>query len=90
MKIKFIGVYAIQRWYGGPEEGGWWYNTAEHIKSIYIENETEERVEAIFQELREEFLDDGDIYSVLGGSAFEFIKEEHQGEYETLERPTYE
>ena len=29
----YVNVYAITRHYGGPEEGGWWYNTGEPIES---------------------------------------------------------
>lgn len=32
----YIGVFAAGRCYGGPEEGGWWYDTGELI-ATYIE-----------------------------------------------------
>ena len=27
----FIGVYLVERSYGGPEEGGWWYNSGSSV-----------------------------------------------------------
>jgi hypothetical protein len=30
---KFVNVYLTDRAYGGPEEGGWWYDTAEAVRS---------------------------------------------------------
>ena len=31
---RFVNVYLIDRAYGGPEEGGWWYDCGEAIESI--------------------------------------------------------
>ena len=28
----FINVYRVNRDYGGPEEGGWWYDTGEFVE----------------------------------------------------------
>lgn len=30
----YINVYDVGSAYGGPEEGGWWYDTGEFIKTI--------------------------------------------------------
>lgn len=30
--IAFISVYEVDRCYGGPEEGGWWYDSYEWLK----------------------------------------------------------
>lgn len=29
-----VAVYMTDRAYGGPEEGGWWYDTGEHIRTV--------------------------------------------------------
>jgi hypothetical protein len=29
-----IAVYELDRAYGGPEEGGWWYDTGERVRII--------------------------------------------------------
>lgn len=32
--MPFLNVYIENRSYGGPEEGGWWYDTGEVYRSI--------------------------------------------------------
>ena len=32
--VVFINAYAGRRWYGGPEEGGWWYDVGEPLASV--------------------------------------------------------
>ncbi len=32
----YVNVYLIDRAYGGPEEGGWWYDTGTAIRSTQI------------------------------------------------------
>lgn len=37
MSTKYIvAVYMCDRAYGGPEEGGWWYDTGELIRVINV------------------------------------------------------
>src|SRR5690606_16277420 len=33
----FLAVYRVTRHYGGPQEGGWWYDAGEVVKSIDFE-----------------------------------------------------
>jgi hypothetical protein len=33
---KFVNVYLTDRAYGGPEEGGWWYDTAQAVRSTQV------------------------------------------------------
>ena len=33
-KLKFAQAYFTDRAYGGPEEGGWWYDVGEHLMSL--------------------------------------------------------
>jgi hypothetical protein len=35
-RLHFINVYTVTRHYGGPEEGGWWYNMGEPIETRSI------------------------------------------------------
>ena len=39
--MKYVNVYSVTRHYGGPEEGGWWYNAGEPIESRLIADEDE-------------------------------------------------
>lgn len=50
--LVYLNVYAITRHYGGPEEGGWWYNSGVPVACVPME------VDAIDPRLRE--TDDGD------------------------------
>jgi hypothetical protein len=34
--IMYVNAYAVKRYYGGPEEGGWYYNAREPLASIPI------------------------------------------------------
>lgn len=36
-----VNVYELDRHYGGPEEGGWWYDSGEPILSAPFSNEKE-------------------------------------------------
>lgn len=33
MKIQF-SIYDVNRCYGGPQEGGWWFDAYHHVKSF--------------------------------------------------------
>lgn len=40
----YVNIYAVSRCYGGPEEGGWWFEAGEPVGSVPIEmTETEQR-----------------------------------------------
>lgn len=34
MHMLFLNVYAVERAYGGPQEGGWWYNYGIPLASV--------------------------------------------------------
>lgn len=78
---KFIGVYEMFREYGGPEEGGWYFDvgTLAHVETI-PEGATPEYVRALCGDLEEAHTDPLalPIYSVRyeGGmfEAFTFDK----------------
>lgn len=40
----YVNVYSTNRAYGGPEEGGWWYNCGEALRSIRVPLKYVERV----------------------------------------------
>jgi hypothetical protein len=33
---KFVNVYLEDRAYGGPEEGGWWYDVGKAVRSTQV------------------------------------------------------
>lgn len=42
--VKYANAYLTDRLYGGPEEGGWWYDTGEPVMSLPFVCEDEECV----------------------------------------------
>ena len=36
MRVEYVNLYAVTRHYGGPEEGGWWYDAGEPVKSTAV------------------------------------------------------
>ena len=34
MQIRYVNVYLVRRLYGGPEEGGWYYDHYKPVKSM--------------------------------------------------------
>ena len=83
---RYVTVYRVTRHYGGPEEGGWWYNWYEPVHTEDFRS-WEQR-----DELQKEWVDrnSGDIYSVLGGEEYRVYAEEIKHESASTERPHYE
>lgn len=59
---SFVTVYDTDRAYGGPEEGGWYYDTGSVVLSRQVPSQDAERVRA---ELREKYPYTGKRYSVI-------------------------
>lgn len=66
-----VAVYSLHRYYGGPEEGGWWYDTRELV--AVAPADTAEDAHKLAEELREgRFKDTGrQLDSVLFGGSEE-------------------
>jgi len=129
--LMYVNAYSVTRHYGGPEEGGWWFNANEPLASIPIKatsqpghddicyqchrarmgtlddnlepikmckwgfhlvTESPEQVEDFKQHLQEIYadVDDGNIYSVCGGSELHVVIEDHPGERQPQSKPRYE
>ena len=81
-----VGVYHVDRCYGGPEEGGWYFDAWQHVASRLV---PEQQWPGIKEELLEEYHDDGrPLYSVL--SRTEVVLENRVSQFRTKERPHYE
>lgn len=87
--IKFVNVYKVTRHYGGPEEGGWWYNWYECVESCPVDVVHSETMKAYYEKFYSN-IKHGDIYSVLGGADVEVYIEDKPKQSETKERPYYE
>lgn len=86
----YVSAYAVTRHYGGPEEGGWWYDWYHHIESSprlrpRKLDHYRKRFEAKYDHVRE-----GDISSVLGGTDICVSFERWPGEFASTRTPHYE
>ncbi len=85
--IQFVTAYEVTRHYGGPEEGGWWWDRYEPIDTVPT-SEPEKMVE-VFKTRYEDRVS-GDIGSVLGGVAVSVVIEDEPAGMRTTEIPRYE
>lgn len=86
----FLTAYEITREYGGPEEGGWYWDNFVPVESILVESEDEAEKE--FLRLWDKYGSNawGKLYSVLGGMEVRICIEDFMAENQTTERPRYE
>lgn len=91
-KHGYINIYLIDRRYGGPEEGGWWYTDGEPYASIPFETpeEREQFADQWDKQLLELNKGRRDISSVLSTGQYALRVEDHFATYFPLERPRYE
>jgi hypothetical protein len=85
----FVGVYEVDRCYGGPEEGGWWYDTGSLLQQTAVASRGE--AEALRTKLRQRFPDTGASSNVFGGEDYRIHidLQPHAGHFPT-ETPRYE
>lgn len=88
----FISVYLRDRAYGGPEEGGWWYETGELIRSTQVLSSDEA---ICLQELEQAWCDENNkgrypVSSVLSTGRYCVYVEDEPGAHYPLETPRYE
>jgi hypothetical protein len=85
----YLNIYRIERHYGGPEEGGWWYTWIECIGSVPCPRD---QVEKIYEAMKDlpAYQSEGNIYSVLGGFEIHWNYERDKAESASKEQPHYE
>lgn len=90
MSTLWVNVYKVTRHYGGPEEGGWWYNAGEPIHTESCDTEAE--AESMKARLEQLYADQkhGNIYSVNGGVDIDVYVEGHEGKPWPETIPHYE
>jgi len=87
-----VNVYELERNYGGPEEGGWFYDSGFPVKSVRVKN-CVEAVDEVRNTLRNEFTSTGNLGSVLHSlrrGCFDIHVEDKPAEYWPQEAPHYE
>lgn len=88
-EIVFVNAYLVRRYYGGPEEGGWWYNHYDCLEAVPVKNKYSD---LMVDELEKQYGHKrfGDIYSSNGGQDVYVYIEEKPQEMQSKERPQYE
>lgn len=86
----YVCAGSVTRHYGGPEEGGWWYNTTDPVAAVPVRTLAEAR--AAYANLREVYAEEGygDIFSVGGGEAFDIFTSRDYPKTDPETRPHYE
>jgi hypothetical protein len=73
-ELRYFAVYRVDRAYGGPEEGGWWFDYGEVEERFPIT--CEEDAQALFEiAVKAGYDNEGrrPIWSVASDGVFEFI-----------------
>lgn len=88
----FLNVYLIDKAYGGPEEGGWWFEYGQAIRSVQASLETLGTMRAELQLWcdSENAQRRSDIGSVLSEGKYVVYVEDEPGRDWPSERPHYE
>ena len=84
----YVSIYFVERAYGGPEEGGWYYDRYYHELSVpvWTDEEREKEIARISSHIPKPKYP---LHSVLSQGEYVVLSEETIGENETKERPTY-
>lgn len=93
-RVFYVNAYEVTRNYGGPEEGGWWYNLHIPIASIpvFASSRNDSRIKGVEKSLKALFKDRsyGDIYSMKGGQELGIYVENKFAELYPKMKPHYE
>jgi len=96
---RFVTVYEVTRNYGGPQEGGWWWDCFTPVDTVAIPKVFQKRsmradreVQKLVAKRKEAFQDraEGDISSVNGGVLVTVYAENRKHQNATTEIPHYE
>lgn len=95
--VYWVNVYEVGRGYGGPEEGGWWFDYGHPVeqafgRSIPVSFRLTDFWQArlLREELAKEYQNTGKSSSVLGGEDYRVVIENHPARPYPEERPHYE
>lgn len=71
--VFYVSIYEVARAYGGPEEGGWWYDAYEYIETVDKFNDEDAAINKA-RELNDKFRETNEELSSSRG--FEFLPED--------------
>ncbi len=88
---RYVNVYLHDRSYGGPEEGGWWYDTFSPEQSYVFD--TEQEAEEFYSTKREEYEKENEgrpsIYHTNSEGRYSVWLEKWPAQYHPERRPHY-
>lgn len=92
MEIRWVNAYDHNRAYGGPEEGGWWFDTGVFLSSIACRTDEEvDFAKAYFHRIYDpRFEGHHDISSVICEGVLQITVDDEPGADYPTERPHYE
>jgi hypothetical protein len=91
----YVNVYERGQAYGGPEEGGWWYDTFDPVEVDDQQQDQQpvsnmDAARRLQRELEKEYPYTGKSSSVLGGEDYAVMIEFHPPEAQPKQKPRYE
>jgi hypothetical protein len=60
----FVAAYSVERNYGGPEEGGWWYDSGNLVD---VRGCSQAELPAVLEDMQAKYPRTGNRYNVAGG-----------------------
>lgn len=88
-----VSEYTVDRLYGGPEEGGWWYDDWEptgNVAALVFDQSAAHAVAGLLSDRAAAAKTKPDRFSVIGTPDTIYAVERTVGEHRTTERPHYE
>ena len=94
-----VAVYLVNKAFGGPEEGGWWYDAgipadehADKTRGFATEDEADKYANELNRSDFMKGLNEGrpEISSVLSTGRYEAVSQSGNPTYFPVERPQYE
>tara|TARA_Y100000310_G_scaffold186420_1_gene186581 strand:- start:1701 stop:2006 length:306 start_codon:yes stop_codon:yes gene_type:complete len=86
----YLNVYRIERCYGGPEEGGWYWDSWDCVATVGIDFLTLDEADQLHDLLVKQYPDsDTPLHSVLSDGTFTVSFEDKVAEMQTKEIPHY-
>lgn len=86
--VCYVNVWCVWRQYGGPEEGGWWYDRGECVKTVVCSTRPQARV--VRNELLVDYPLSDDRFRGLNGSDYKITIDDQRGTHFPKTRPHYE
>lgn len=75
--MRYVNVYEVGLAYGGPEEGGWWFEVGTPVLTRQVT--TLRKARRVAERLRKRFPNTGASSNVLGGEDYRIFIEDQPG-----------